>query len=75
MVQVLDRPQKIPTFLPTLEVTPEERLKRLIGEHKGKLAASYDELLGGGGLPGETADDIIKAVREWRDFPGDETFE
>ncbi|MCY7346844.1 MAG: hypothetical protein LH614_11570 [Pyrinomonadaceae bacterium] len=68
MAQVLDKPQKVQSFLPNLKETPEERLQHLIAEHKGKLAASYEELLGSDGDDDETADDIIKAVREWRDF-------
>ena len=56
-------------FLPNLKEKPEERLQRLIAEHKGNLASSFEELLGDGGMPDETADDIIKAVREWRNVP------
>jgi hypothetical protein len=33
------------------------------------LAMTFDELLGGDITPDETADDIIRAVREMRDTP------
>lgn len=69
MVQVLDKKHTADLFLPKLRETPDERLQHLISAHEGKLAASFDELLGSGGSPDESADDIIKAVREWRDFP------
>ncbi len=75
MTQVLDKSQKVNAVLPKLKVKPEERLQHLIAEHKGKLAASYEELLGGEITNDETADDIIKAVREWRDFSTDRSFD
>ena len=33
------------------------------------LAATFEELLGDGGPADETADDMISAVRAWRDAP------
>jgi len=34
------------------------------------LAMTFDELLGSDDAPDETAEDIIRAVRMWRDTPG-----
>ncbi len=31
------------------------------------LAMTFDELLGDGGMADETADDMIRAIRGWRD--------
>ncbi len=35
------------------------------------LAMTFDELLGVSNVPGETADNIIQAVRTWRGMPVD----
>lgn len=32
------------------------------------LANKFDDLLGDGGQPNETADEMVCAIREWRDF-------
>ena len=54
-----------------LKETPEERLQRLIAEHKGKLATSFEELLGP--KTGQTqeeiraeVDDFLRLREEWR---------
>lgn len=75
MVQVLDKPQKVKSSPSQAKTTAEKRLQYLIEQHSGKLACSFDRLLGGGGERDETADDIINAVREWRDLPTDEGFD
>ncbi len=47
-----------------------EKLMRLAEAQGATLATSFDELLGSGGDDtDETADDIIRAVREWRNTP------
>lgn len=33
------------------------------------LAMTFEELLGGDDVPDETADEMIQAVRQWRDTP------
>ncbi len=33
------------------------------------LAMTFEELLGGDDAPDETADEMIQAVRQWRDTP------
>jgi len=33
------------------------------------LATNFADLLGDGGPPDETADEMIRSVREWRDIP------
>ena len=32
------------------------------------LANKFEDLLGDGGQPNETADEMVRAIREWRDF-------
>jgi len=51
--------------------TAEARAELLrLSEQQGtRLATTFEELLGDGGASDETADDIIRAVREWRDQP------
>ena len=67
MVQVLDKPQKVKSSPSQAKTTAEKRLQYLIEQHRGKLASSFNELIGSGNGRDETADDIIKAVRDWRD--------
>ena len=45
-----------------------ELLHRAVAEGR-PLAATFDELLNEEGADDETADDMIRAVREWRDMP------
>ncbi len=51
--------------------TAESRagLLHLAHTQRGTLATTFDELLGDGSPPDETADDMICAVRAWRDVP------
>ena len=42
---------------------------RLAQTQRATLAASFGDLLGDGGPPEETADQMIQAIREWRDGP------
>jgi len=52
-------------------VTAQARagILRLTESQRDKLATSFGDLLGDGGPPDETADQMIKAIREWRDGP------
>jgi hypothetical protein len=42
---------------------------RLAQGQRDTLATSFGDLLGDGGPPDETADEMIQAIREWRDAP------
>ena len=42
---------------------------RLAQGHRTALATSFTDLLGDGGPSDETADEMIQAIREWRDTP------
>jgi hypothetical protein len=42
---------------------------RLAQGQRTALATSFSDLLGGGGPSDETADEMIRAIREWRDTP------
>lgn len=44
-------------------------LQRTAAAQGTRLAATFEELLGDGGPADETADDMIHAVRAWRDAP------
>jgi hypothetical protein len=42
---------------------------RLVQRQRATLAISFGDLVGDGGPPDETADQMIQAIREWRDGP------
>jgi hypothetical protein len=42
---------------------------RLVQGERTSLATGFIDLLGGGGPSDETADEMIQAIREWRDTP------
>ena len=42
---------------------------RLAQSKRSTLATSFADLLGDGGPADETADEMIRAIREWRDTP------
>ena len=42
---------------------------RLAQGQRTTLATSFGDLLGDGGPSDETADEMIQAIREWRDTP------
>ena len=42
---------------------------RLAQSQRDTLATSFADLLGDGGPSDETADEMIQAIREWRDTP------
>lgn len=41
-------------------------LLRLVEQKRSTLATNFNDLLGNGGPPDETADEMIEAIREWR---------
>jgi hypothetical protein len=42
---------------------------RLAQNQQTTLATTFADLLGDGGPPDETADEMIQAIRDWRDTP------
>ena len=48
---------------------------RLAQQQKSALATTFQELLGNGGPPDETADEMISAIRKWRDTPSPRSLE
>jgi hypothetical protein len=42
---------------------------RLLESQRDTLATNFADLLGDGGPTEETADEMIQAIREWRDTP------
>ena len=51
------------------EMVAREEILRLARAKQANLATSFEELLGDGGPPDETADEMIGAIGEWRDLP------
>jgi len=53
------------------EATAQARAEilRLAQSQRDTLATSFGDLLGDGGPLDETADEMIQAIREWRDAP------
>ena len=48
------------------ELVAREKILRLAKSQQANLAASFEDLLGDGGQADETADEMIRAMREWR---------
>lgn len=48
---------------------------RLAQGKRMTLATSFADLLGDGGPPDETADEMIQAIREWRDAPSNRSLD
>ena len=51
------------------EIVAREEILRLAQSHRSNLATRFEDLLGDGGPSDETADEMIRAIREWRDVP------
>lgn len=51
------------------EIVAREEILRLAQSHGSNLATKFEDLLGDGGPPDETADDMARAITEWRDVP------
>lgn len=47
------------------------RILRQAERQQNTLAVNFEDLLGDGGPVDETADDMNRAIREWRDSPSD----
>jgi hypothetical protein len=48
---------------------------RLAQGRRDTLATSFADLLGDGGPPEETADEMIEAIRGWRDTPSNRSLD
>lgn len=48
---------------------------RLAQGQRTALAADFNDLLGEGGPSDETADEMIRTIREWRDTPSDRSLD
>ena len=51
------------------EMMAREEILRLAKTQKANLATRFEDLLGDGGPPDETADEMVRAIRKWRDVP------
>ncbi|HXD32139.1 MAG TPA: hypothetical protein VN643_13535 [Pyrinomonadaceae bacterium] len=51
------------------ENAAREEILRLARSQQSNLVTKFDDLLGDGGPPDETADEMISAIRKWRDMP------
>lgn len=60
-----NREPAIVTREPASEIARAETL-RLAKSRQTNLATSFEDLLGNGGPADETADEMIRAIREWR---------
>jgi len=67
MIQTTAVPKLAGAKEPNLEA--DQEAKPGTGSHSVALAMTFDDLLAGDDAPGETADDIVRAVRAWRDAP------
>jgi hypothetical protein len=47
-------------------ITTDPEILRRAKSRQANLAAKFEDLLGDGGPPDETADEMIRAIREWR---------
>ena len=63
-----------PDDLRSSEVVRAEIL-RLAQQKQSALATTFQDLLGNGGPPDETADEMIGAIREWRNTPSPRSLE
>ncbi len=48
---------------------------RMVQSQRATLAKSFADLLGNGGPADETADDMIRTIREWRDTPSNRSLD
>jgi len=49
------------------EVVAREEILRLAQSQRSNLAMKFEDLLGDGGPSDEKADEMIRAIRDWRD--------
>ena len=51
------------------EIVAPEEILRLAKNQQPNLATKFEDLLGDGGPPDETADEMTREIRKWRDLP------
>lgn len=51
------------------EMVARAEILRLAESQQSNLATKFEDLLGDGGPADETADEMIRAIRDWRDVP------
>jgi hypothetical protein len=51
------------------EIESREKVLQLVRGQQASLASTFEDLLGDGGPPEETADEMIRAIKEWREMP------
>ena len=54
---------------PARELMAREEIVRRAKSQPTTLATRFEDLLGDGGPSDETADEMVRAIREWRDLP------
>jgi len=59
----------------TPEIIARGEILRLAKNQEASLATSFEDLLGDGSPPDETADEMIGTIREWRDLPSSRSFD
>jgi hypothetical protein len=57
------------------EMMAREEILRLAESRQANLATKFEDLLGDGGPPDETADEMIRAIWEGRDVPSTRSLE
>ena len=57
------------------EMMAREEILRLAESQRSNLATKFEDLLGDGGPADETADEMVRAIREWRDVPSARSLE
>jgi biotin synthase-like enzyme len=57
------------------EMMARAEILRLAQSPRSNLATKFEDLLGDGGPPDETADEMIRAIRDWRDVPSARSLE
>jgi len=57
------------------ELVAREEILRLAQSQRSNLATKFEDLLGDGGPPDEKADEMICAIKEWRDVPSTRSLE
>lgn len=51
------------------EIEAREEILGVAKRQQTNLATRFEDLLGDGGPPEETADEMIRVIREWRNLP------
>jgi hypothetical protein len=51
------------------DIAARDEILRRATSQQTNLATKFEDLLGDGGPPDEAADEMIRAIREWRDVP------